>query len=150
LTPTETNTIRRLALGGDPAAAHSLWRDLLAASGSGDPALVLLGAELSRAFGRCADAFTQLTELPTAEERELVLPDLLPQGADLAQQLGGDGWLREVHGQLRRYGQIRAAEQLRHGSGPSQLLNEPPVVRTLHHVACSGPAARFPTRCAAN
>jgi hypothetical protein len=40
----DPDTVRRLALGGDPSAARRLWRQLLSASASIDPALTLLGA----------------------------------------------------------------------------------------------------------
>jgi hypothetical protein len=103
-----------------------------------DPALVLLGAEQSWAFGRGGEALSQLALLPTAEERELELGDVFPQGLSLAQRLGGDDWLQKVHHQLRQHQQIRASEQLRQGAGLDRALGGPAVVRTLHHVACSG------------
>ncbi len=138
LTVPDLISVRRLALGGDPEGARSLWRSLVAASPGPDPALVLLGAELSWAFGRGGEALSQLALLATAEERELELGDLFPQGLSLAQRLGGADWLQKVHHQLRQHQQIRAAEQLRQGAGLDRALAGQPVVRTLHHVACSG------------
>lgn len=134
----DTNTVRRLALGGDPAAARRLWRQLLSAAAATDPALTLLGAELSWAFGRSVAAQAQLEALPTADEQPLELGDLFPQGTGLAALHAGDPWLREVHARLRQHQQIRAAEQLRHQAGRGWRLSDPPVLRTLHHLACSG------------
>ncbi|MEA5392276.1 hypothetical protein VB738_13520 [Cyanobium gracile UHCC 0139] len=46
--------------------------------------------------------------------------------------------LQELHRHLRSHRQIRAAEQLRQQVGRFWPSIAPPVVRTLHHVACSG------------
>jgi hypothetical protein len=134
----DSDTVRRLALGGDPSAARRLWQQLLSASASTDPALTLLGAELSWAFGHNGDSWEQLEPLPTTDEQPLELADLFPQGTALAALHGGDPWLREVHAKLRQHRQIRAAEQLRQQAGRGWRLTEPPVLRTLHHLACSG------------
>jgi hypothetical protein len=134
----DPDTVRRLALGGDPSAARRLWRQLLSASASIDPALTLLGAELDWAFGRNGDSRAQLEALPTADEQPLELADLFPQGTALAALHAGDPWLQEVHARLRQHRQIRAAEQLRHQAGSGWCLTDPPVLRTLHHLACSG------------
>jgi hypothetical protein len=89
-------------------------------------------------LGHSRNALTHLEELPTAEEHPLDMADLFPQGVDLAKRHGGEDWLRELHRHLRSHRQIRAAEQLRQLVGRSWLPIAPPVVRTLHHVACSG------------
>ena len=127
-----------MALCGDPPSARSLLRQLVAAAPYVDPALTVLGAELCWAFGHRSSALAQLEELPTAEEWPLEMADLFPQGTDLPNRHGGDGWLQEVHARLRQHHQIRAAEQLRHRSGRGWIKTGPSVVRTLHHVACSG------------
>jgi hypothetical protein len=132
------DTARELALGGDPAAARVLWRRLLAAAASPDPALVLLGAELCWVFGRSGQALAQLEALPTAEELPLELHDLFPFGPALAARHGGDAWLQQLHAQLRRHQQIRAAEQLRQCLGRPWPPSAPPVLRTVHHLACTG------------
>lgn len=134
----DADSARQLALGGDPAAARILCRRLQAAAEGADPALTVLGAELSWAFGRCGQARAGLEALPTANEQPLQLHDLFPRGADLAARHGGEAWLRELHARLRLHQQIRAAEQLRQGWGRGWTLTEPPVLRTLHHLACSG------------
>ncbi len=134
----DSDTVRRLAIGGDPEAARRLWRHLLAAAAGTDPALTVLGAELSWAFGRNGDTLAQLETLPTADEQPLELADLFPQGTALAALHGGDPWLQELHARLRRHHQIRAAEQLRQQAGRGWYRVDPPVVRTLHHLACSG------------
>ena len=136
--PPDTDSVRRLALGGDPTAARSFWRALVAATAGADPALTVLGAELSWAFGRSREAQAQLEPLPTAAEAPLELVDLFPQGTDLAQRHGGDQWLQQVHALLRQHDQIQAAEQLRQQAGRGWILADPPVLRTLHHFACSG------------
>ena len=105
---------------------------------AGDPALTVLGAELCWAFGRSGAARARLEHLPTAADGPLDLTEMVPQGADLARRRGGDDWLRELYRQLRSHKQIRAAEQLRHQVGKNWPPLEPFVVRTLHHVACSG------------
>ncbi len=98
----------------------------------------MLGAELCWAFGRSGAARARLEHLPTAADGPLDLADLFPQGADLARRHGGDDWLRELYRQLRSHKQILAAEELRHQVGKNWPPLEPFVVRTLHHVACSG------------
>ena len=138
MTAPDPDTVRHLSLAGDPAAASTLWRHLVAAAPTGDPALTVLGAELCWAFGRSGAARARLEHLPTAADGPLDLADLFPQGADLARRHGGDDWLRELYRQLRSHKQIRAAEQLRHQVGKNWPPLEPFVVRTLHHVACSG------------
>lgn len=134
----DPDTVRCLALAGDPAAARRLWRRLAAAAPTVDPALTVLGAELCWAFGRSGAARAHLEPLPTTADGPLVLTELFPQGTDLARRHGGEDWLREVYLQLRSHQQIRAAEQLRHQVGKNCPPLEPCVVRTLHHVACSG------------
>ena len=109
----DPDTVRCLALAGDPAAARSLWRRLVAAAPTVDPALTVLGAELCWAFGR-SGALAQLQHLPTAEDCPLDLAEVFPQGTDLARRHGGEDWLCEVYLQLRSHRQTRAAEQLRH------------------------------------
>ncbi len=134
----DVDTARQLALGGDPAAARVLWRRLAAAAAGPDPSLIVLGAELSWAFGRSGDAWARLQALPIVDEQPLELADLFPGGADLAARHGGEAWLQELHVRLRQHRQIRAAEQLRQRWGRGWCLSEPPVLRTLHHLACSG------------
>ncbi len=46
--------------------------------------------------------------------------------------------MKELYSFLRKNLQVIAAEQLRHQVGKNWAPLEPPVVRTLHHVACSG------------
>ncbi len=136
--PPAPDTARRLALSGDHGAARRLWRRLVSAARGVDPSLTVLGAELCWAFGRNGAARAELEALPTAEEAPLELADLFPQGSDLAQRHGGDDWLQELYTLLRQHHQIRAAEQLRQQLGRGWIPAEPPVVRTLHHLACSG------------
>ncbi len=110
----------------------------MAASAKPDPELLVLGAELSWACGRGGEPYSQLAELPTADERELDLADLFSKGLSWAQKLGGDDWLQEVHRQLRQHQQLRAPRGLLQGAGLDRALVVPPVVRILQHVACSG------------
>lgn len=133
----DPDTVRRLALGGDSRAARRLERQL-AASADSDPAHTVLGAELDWVIGRNVAARAELEALPRGDEQPLELVDLFPQGTELAQLHGGDDWLQEVHTQLRRLHQTYAAEQLRQQVGRGWPFTEPPVIRTLHHFACSG------------
>jgi hypothetical protein len=98
----------------------------------------VLSAELCWAFGRSGAAHARLEHLPTAADGPLDLADLFPQGADLARRHDGGDWLRELYRHLRSHKQIWGAEELRHQVGKNWPPLEPFVVRTLHHVACSG------------
>ena len=135
MTAPDPETVRHLSLAGDPVAAGNLWRRLVAAAPRDDPALTVLGAELCWAFGRSGAALSHLETLPTAADGPLVLAELFPQGTGLARRHGGDDWLLKLYHHLRSLQQILAAEQLRHQMGKTWPSVEPPVVRTLHHVA---------------